>query len=202
MCRIRACGDGGGPRSRSGIKSPENARISGRLSRRLEGLVGDREVSASSTIDRVIFLKQGSLFSSMRSGDLRALAAVAEELVFEPGQWVVRENELGDSLYLIREGSMVVIKSVAGGKEVTLTSLSSGDCFGDMSIFDAEVRSASVKADQHCRLLRIGRDDMFDVLSEHPGIGVELIRIFVKRLRGANLQIERLSSAVVKGDDC
>ncbi len=162
----------------------------------------DHEVSASSIIDRVIFLKQESLFSSMRSGDLRALAAVAEELVFEPGQWVVRENELGDSLYLIREGRMVVVKAVAGGEEVTLTSMSSGDCFGDMSIFDTEVRSASVKADQRSRLLRIGRDDMFDVLSEHPRISVELIRIFVKRLRGANRQIEQLSSEVVKRDDC
>lgn len=157
-------------------------------------------LSVPHILDRVIFLKQGSLFSGMRSGDLRALAAVAEELEFEAGQWVVRENELGDSLYLIREGRMVVTKAVGGEGEIILSTLSGGDCFGDMSIFDADVRSASVKADGRSRLLRIGRDDMMDVLGEHPGIGIELIRIFVKRLRRANDKIEQLSS-VGAGED-
>ncbi len=178
MCRI--CSSGSGNRlTRSDV----------------ECAVGNHVVNVSRILDRVIFLKQGSLFAGMKSGDLRALAAIAEELHFEPGQYAVRENELGDSLYVIREGRMAVTKAVGGTDEVILTTLSGGDCFGDMSIFDAEVRSAGVKADEHCRLLRIGRDDMLDILNEHPGIGIELIRIFVKRLRNANGKIEELSSA-------
>jgi CRP-like cAMP-binding protein len=65
-----------------------------------------------------------------------------------------------------------------------------------MTLFDDEARSASAYAITTCVMLRIARDDLIDVLVEHPLIALELLKIFVKRLRKANTRIESPSSRV------
>jgi len=146
-------------------------------------------------LERVIFLKKSPLFSTMRTSDLRAIAEIAEELTFEKGGEIVRENDVGDSMYIIREGSVKITK-LAGERQVELAQLGAGDFFGDMAMFDAEVRSASAVAGEACTLLRIDSGSLKDVLLDYPAIAVEFLKIFVKRLRKANAAIQALSARV------
>ncbi|MBD3391824.1 MAG: cyclic nucleotide-binding domain-containing protein [Chitinivibrionales bacterium] len=145
-------------------------------------------------LENVIFLKKSPLFSSMKTGDLRAVAEIAEEMTFSGGDEIVRENDVGDSMYIIKEGSVAISKE-AGDRRLELARLKKGDCFGDMAIFDAEVRSASVIARDTCTLLRIDSDALKDVLIDYPSIAIELLKIFVKRLRAANETIQGLSAS-------
>jgi len=154
--------------------------------------VGSSVGESLHVLENVIFLKKSPLFSSMKTGDLRAVAIIAEEIEFEKGNEIVRENDVGDSMYILKKGTVSITKS-AGGKCLELARLGKGDCFGDMAIFDAEVRSASVIASEPCTLLRIDSDNLKDVLIDYPTIGIELLKIFVQRLRKANAAIQELS---------
>lgn len=146
-------------------------------------------------LDKILVLKKSTLFASVTTSELRAVAAVAEELHFIPGATIVREKDIGDALYLIKNGSVTISKLVTGEQSVDLARLTAGECFGEMAAIDEEVRSATVAAQQECTVLRISKDDLHDVLRENPQIGIELLRIFVKRLRGANGKIEQLSQS-------
>ncbi len=129
----------------------------------------------------------------METSDLRAIAAIASELQFESGKEIVRENDVGDSLYIIKVGNVEIVKCVKDKQSITLAELTRGDCFGEMALFDTELRSASVFAKEPCTLICITRDDLNDLLLDYPTIGVEFLKIFVKRLRKANNKIEKLS---------
>ena len=129
----------------------------------------------------------------MKTSDIRAVAEIAEEINFKQNDEIVRENDVGDSMYLIKIGTVKITKN-AGGSVLQLARLSAGECFGDMAIFDAEVRSASVIAEGECTLLRIDSDALKDVLIDYPTIGIELLKIFVQRLRNANTKIQTLSA--------
>lgn len=154
----------------------------------------DKKEQSFALLEKVIFLKKTALFSSMETSELRAIAAIADEVTFKEGDEIVRENDVGDSLYIIKEGSVGIIKAVNGKQTVKLADCAQGDCFGEMALFNAELRSASVKAQQRCVLYCIKSDDFNDLLLSYPTIGIEFIKIFIKRLRTANKAIEKLSA--------
>jgi CRP/FNR family cyclic AMP-dependent transcriptional regulator len=138
----------------------------------------------------IVFMKKSRLFAAMKTSELRMVAQIATEISFGADEIIVRENDIGDAMYMIKDGSVKVTKMVKDGGSVELAALASGDCFGEMSMFDAEVRSATVTTCSPGTILRIGSTDMFDMLHDNPAIGIEFIRIFVNRLREANGKIE------------
>jgi CRP-like cAMP-binding protein len=150
-------------------------------------------------LENVIFLKKTALFATVLTVELRAVAAIVEELVYKSGEAMVQENELGDSLYIIKDGRVAITKKVDETKTIELAELGRGDCFGEMAIFGDEVRKASAIAKVECTILRIHGDDLIDVILCYPHIGIELIKIFVGRLNRANASIERLSSKGTSG---
>ncbi|MCU0608212.1 MAG: cyclic nucleotide-binding domain-containing protein [Chitinispirillaceae bacterium] len=151
------------------------------------------EQSPYTLLENLVSLKRSALFSGVPTRELEAVAAVVEELRFEPGECIVREGDVGDSLYLIREGSVSITKRISATASTTLAELSCGDCFGEMSAIDEEVRSASVSAKVRCTLLRISKEALLDVILSSPRLGVELLKIFVTRLRAANGKIQKMT---------
>jgi CRP/FNR family cyclic AMP-dependent transcriptional regulator len=143
-----------------------------------------------SVLENVIFLKKTSLFARVQTRELRAIAIIAEEVIFETGSEIVKENDAGDSMYIIKDGRVKITKKTLDNNSVDLAQLGTGECFGEMSLFDDEARSASARAITRCVALRVSRDDLIDVLAEHPLIALELLKIFVTRLRKANARIE------------
>jgi CRP-like cAMP-binding protein len=153
------------------------------------------EKSPHTLLENILTLKHSPLFSTVTTRELEAVAMVAEEVLFEGGEVVVKEGEVGDSMFLIKQGTVCISKSVAAGSAARLAVLSAGECFGEMAVIDEEVRSASVVAESRCSLLRISKDALLDVILDAPHLGVELLKIFVKRVRAANQRIQELSQA-------
>ncbi|MGD9200800.1 MAG: cyclic nucleotide-binding domain-containing protein [Chitinispirillia bacterium] len=143
-------------------------------------------------LENVIFLKKTHLFSSLETDELRTIALIIKQDLYKRGEQIVRENDYGDSLFVIKEGSVDIVKKVSEAKSIKLAELRVGDCFGEMALFDAELRSASVYAREDCVLLNLRSDDINDILIDNPTIAIEFIKIFVKRLRKANAGIEKL----------
>lgn len=146
--------------------------------------------SSYALLEKILILKRSPLFSGVSTSELRAVAAVTDELHFKHGDHIVSENEIGDALFLILSGSVKIVRAAGTERQIEIASLPSGECFGEMSAIDEEVRSATVLAHRDCTVLRIRKDHLLDVLRENPQISIELLKIFVKRLREADSKIE------------
>jgi CRP-like cAMP-binding protein len=157
----------------------------------------ERNMSSHRLLETIVALKRSALFCTVPARELEAVAGVAEELRFEKGETIVREGDVGDSLYLIKQGAVAIYKRTDSGGPAKLAELGENECFGEMSVIDEEVRSASVEATVPCTLLRMSKEALMNVVMESPHLGVELLKIFVKRLRAANERI--MSMTLDKG---
>lgn len=130
------------------------------------------------TVEKILFLRNVSLFSTMPPEELGALAGIAEEIVFSAEQCIIEEGDMGDTMFLIVEGEVNVHR---GGD--SLAVLKSQDYFGEMTILDGEPRSASVTALQDCLLLRINQTDFQSIVRRHANVALSIIRTLTRRLR-------------------
>ncbi len=142
-----------------------------------------------STVEKVLILKSVDLFSEIPGRDLARIAQVTEELVVARDETLIREGELGDSLFILVEGTVDVRK---GRRAVA--HLGSGECVGEMSLLDSEPRSATVQAAEDVRVLRLDRDAFDELMDGHVDIARGVIRVLTRRLR-------QTTEGVVQSDD-
>lgn len=135
-------------------------------------------------LQRIMFklLDRVQAFHGMSGEELQKLLEAAEKCTFEPGETIVREGSTGAWIYIILDGSASVLKN-ALGKSTELARLQPGDSFGEMSLIDQELRSASVIAETACVLLRLSENACW----KHPVISAKIYRniarIISRRLR-------------------
>jgi tetratricopeptide (TPR) repeat protein len=110
-------------------------------------------------------------------------AAVAREMVLETydeGDIVITEGETGSSLYVIVSGEVKVYTRGSRGENVFLAKLTAGDFFGEVRILTGKPRTATVTAAQKSELLRLDKDKLDKVVSEHPRVR-EILDQFYRR---------------------
>lgn len=131
-----------------------------------------------STVEKVLFLKSIDLFSQIPGEDLARVALIASEVDFDPSEIMMSEGELGDSMYLILEGKVEILKGRTG-----FTTLGPKECVGEMAILDSEPRSATVRAVAPTRALKVEREDFYELLNERIDIARGIIKVLCRRLR-------------------
>ena len=134
-----------------------------------------------STIEKVLFLKGVDLFKTIPAEELSHIAQITDEVEFADRATIFKEGDQGDAMYLIVLGRV----KVHSGDHV-YAELGTSQCFGEMSILDAEPRSASVTALDELTLLKIKREDFSEILAEKPEISRGIIKVLTNRLREAN----------------
>lgn len=144
-------------------------------------------------IEDVLFLKKNPIFSDVGTEELKAIAAIAEDRTYEAESQVVREGAPGESLFLVKQGSVRITK-IMGDKETELAVLPETSCFGEMVLFEDAPRSASCYAQTDCLLMVIGRSDLLDVIQMYPRIAIQLFKVIGSRLRTANDKVRDLTS--------
>jgi CRP-like cAMP-binding protein len=110
--------------------------------------------------------------------------------IYAKGQVVVKQGETGDCMFAIQSGRLEVVKEDGKG-EVRVALLEQGDIFGEMAIFEREVRSATVRALDEARVLTVDKKTFLRRIQEDPSIALNLVRMMSQRIR-------RLSSEVAK----
>jgi CRP-like cAMP-binding protein len=96
---------------------------------------------------------------------------------------ILREGEVGDSLFLIRSGSVQVALRGAGAPSTSLAVLQAGDIFGEMAVLERRPRSATVVAKEECLLLEIAGEEIRKLLEVYPEMQVKLYTIARDRMR-------------------
>lgn len=134
------------------------------------------------SVDRLLFVRGVSIFNELRDDFLVRLASIMDELAFPIGHTIFTHGQEGRSLYIIVSGR---VKVHIGDR--VLAELEKGACFGEMSVFDAEPRSASVTTLESCECLMLTQQQLYEAIDETPGIAVNIIRLLSRRIRELNL---------------
>lgn len=130
------------------------------------------------------------LFSQMNAVEIDTVVALFQEKKLEKGKTVFVEQMPGESLYLIKKGTVRITKLIAEGDEKTLVTLKTGDVFGEMAILDGSSRSATARVDSDTILFSVNKSDFEKLCKSHPGVALKLMRniisVFSKRIRENN----------------
>jgi len=119
------------------------------------------------------------------------ISAIAEEREIAARATLFNEGDLGDTLYLIRYGTVAILrKDRHSGVEEEVATLGSGSHFGEMALVnDDHKRRASIRAKENTFLLAFDREPLEALASEDPSIGLEIYRALAGALA------KRLSAA-------
>ena len=145
------------------------------------------------------FLHSVPLLARLGDASLDAILRLTRRRRFRKDEVIFHEKEVGDSLFIILHGRVKVAIFGDDGKEVTLSTLSEGDFFGEMALLDSEPRSATTIAEEDCELLSLQQADFMRALEQDPGMSASLIQVLASRLRKANHQISTLALLDVYG---
>lgn len=108
------------------------------------------------------------LFAELEPAGRYDLLERAEELSFQPGDVIIREQDENRVMYVVQEGGVRVERAPAEGdkKPVVLARLYLGAVFGEMSFLTHETASATVIADEEVQLLALHHDTITEMLKE------------------------------------
>lgn len=130
-----------------------------------------------SIIEKVIFLQDVDIFKHITSEDLSHIAAITVEENIEEGGVIYEEGDVSDSMYMVIEGN---VRLHVGESLVMIAELK--DVFGAWSLFDDEVRLISATAFKDCRLLKIEKSHMLELLADNVSITEGILKAMAKRL--------------------
>ncbi|NEQ33081.1 MAG: Crp/Fnr family transcriptional regulator [Leptolyngbya sp. SIO4C5] len=136
------------------------------------------------SVDRLLFVRGVPIFKELRDDFLVRLASIMDELSFPTNYTIFTEGQEGRSLYIVVSGRVSVHL-----KQQELAQLDQGTCFGEMSLFDAEPRSASVTTLEPCECLILTQQQLYEAVDETPGIAVNIIRMLSRRIRELNKEL-------------
>jgi CRP-like cAMP-binding protein len=100
---------------------------------------------------------------------------------FAPGEALIREGDLTDSLYVIAKGVVSVQIQLADGTMLEVARRAVRDVLGEFSLLTGEPRSASVIALTDCYAYEIKKDDIAAFIENEPKIAEHLSRILTER---------------------
>ena len=134
------------------------------------------------------------LLSGARPEDLRALAEVAAERSYAPGEFILWEGELPRFLYLIASGKVKMLKHSPSGKEFIVGVLGPAEMLGEVAVLDGGPYPASAQAMDETRVLRLERERFLAFLERTPAVALKIIAVLGSRLRSAHERLRDLAA--------
>jgi len=138
-----------------------------------------------STMERVLFLRKVPLFTELPPPDLQPIASIAEEHVFDAGDTIARQGDIGEEMHIIVSGEVSVAVRDGTDAQRVVAVRSEGDVVGEMAIVTNEPRMADLVARGPVRLLTIDRRRFESIIRERPETALGVIRMLSRRLAEA-----------------
>ncbi|TNE85403.1 MAG: Stp1/IreP family PP2C-type Ser/Thr phosphatase [Deltaproteobacteria bacterium] len=154
------------------------------------GIEPEAVLEAETVAARAKAMENLFLFEELPFHARLRVGRIVSELFVTPGQRIVKQGEIGDTLYVVVQGEVSV---VADGQEIT--TLSEGEHFGDLSLVDRQPRSADIVAKGFGHLLCIEREAFREFCVMEPTLGNlllwKLVATLSQRLRSTNKELTR-----------
>jgi CRP-like cAMP-binding protein len=118
---------------------------------------------------------------------------------YADGEVIVRQGEAGDCLYVIEDGSVEFVVE-RDGVETLLRTAGRDEIFGEMAVFEHQVRSATARARGTARVLTLDRRNFLRRISEDPTMAFRIIETMARRVRALSTEVAELSAALREAD--
>ncbi len=112
---------------------------------------------------------------------------------YNGGDVIVHQGEVGDCMYVIQEGDVEVVR-VENGSIIRLAVLGRGDFFGEMSVFEKEVRSATVRALDKVRVITVDKKTFMRRIQEDPTLAIRIFQTMASRIKRLNEELVLIKS--------
>ena len=135
-------------------------------------------------------LRKAELFKDLGPDEMEVIGEICDFVELKYGDFVFREGDEGDRLYIIESGEVRISRNVPGIGEEALTVLKPGALFGEMAVLDRTTRSTDAIVHSRCRLLTISREDFVALLDSDRDLAYKMlwsiVRLLSHRLRVTN----------------
>lgn len=155
----------------------------------MESSTGEQMLSL---LDKVVFLKQVTMFSELSLEELGLIAGHAEEIVFPEDAYILNQGEVNPTLYVIIEGNVEISSVSSNGWEGTIGVLGPKQYFGDTTVLSPISSMVSAQAlFTEVKVLALNGDDLTRLIRLYPEIGIGL-------LQASNTRVRLLEDMVLK----
>ena len=129
-------------------------------------------------VEKVIALEGVDLLRNLSPDQLARIASIAREIKLPAAKSIIEPQKPLDALYVILEGAVSIRRN-----EEQLHVARENEVLGAWALFDPEPMPVMAITAEPTRLLRISRDDFFDLLSDNMEITASIFAMLVKRFR-------------------
>jgi hypothetical protein len=174
------------PKQFQDMKQSENPHILEEIHmiwKKKEGSLDTETPAKISLGEKILLLKEIDIFSGLSASELAAIAAVTEEMEYAQDQIVIKQNDIGETVFLIVDGKISVIMEKENGQLELLDQMTIGSAFGEMALIDDSPRSATVRTDTPCRFLILHKQEFKETAMEFPRIALQICSVLSRRIR-------------------
>jgi CRP/FNR family transcriptional regulator, cyclic AMP receptor protein len=129
----------------------------------------------------IVMRSSAAMISDLDLTELAKAVGLDETVALRPGQFLFREGDEGDALYIVKSGTLRVVRG-----DAVLETLRAGSIVGEMAIIDEHERSAAVIAGTHAELLRVDEQKFLSLIEHTPRFALIVMRVMSSRLRIMN----------------
>jgi len=108
--------------------------------------------------------------------------------LYKDGEIIIKQGEEGDCVFVIQEGKVNIIDE-ANNQETIIAELGQAEFFGEMGLFEKDVRSCTVRALGDAKVMTIDKRNFYSTIQKDPSIAYRLLEKMSQRLRETNKKL-------------
>jgi CRP-like cAMP-binding protein len=122
-----------------------------------------------------VVLARVPVFSALSPTELRTLARLVHPRRFSPGETIIRRGVEQSGFYLVRSGSVQIVRHNAGGGAQVAGTLGPGALLGEFALVDGSPRTSAVVAAERSELIGFFKPDLMNIMVTNPGLGCKIL---------------------------
>lgn len=146
--------------------------------------------------EKMRYLSEMAVFQDLTPREMEELNRITTMSTVARGRVFYRPEELGEVLFILKEGSVQLYRISPEGKKLVITTLGPHTLFGEMALLGTRMHNTFAEAVEDCLICVLSRTDLERMILNKPRVALRILEITGKRLREAE---ERLENMAFKG---
>ena len=142
-------------------------------------------------MDPVAVLAESTLFKAVPPAELEALASAATSRTFKKGNYIFRQGDLGNALYVVRRGQVKISRMGRGGEEAVFAVLMAGDSFGEIALLSGDA--------ERTECVSVAREPFLAFLDRHPAMTGSLMRALARYVQQVDESLAEIAFLDIGG---
>lgn len=133
------------------------------------------------------------LFQDLSEKEGEELDRITTMSSVRKGKVFYRPEEMGEVLFILKEGNVQLYRISPEGKKLVITSLGPNSLFGEMALLGQQMHNTFAEAITDCTICVMSRADLERLILQRPQVALRMLEITGRRLRDAESRLEDLA---------